>query len=323
MLPFNASVKSVEQFLSIVDGVVLMGDLVETDETRWVAEHPLLLSLYEAESSMVPSRGLWIHTEGSTFSNNRAAMVNGSGAGSMMFFAPRNSYYDVAFRVKMPPSFYVEVDGEQVGLQEFSIDEDEFRWLEADAGLLQKGWHNLSISVDGARLILDQIVMLSNIEAPIGLEQISSSSNPQIVMHEDNTALHKIKIDSQKPVLLVMLNSYHPNWNAYIDGQKFEHYAAPIHMYWANLYRVTSTGPNSLEVMFDEQSTRNISLAICGVIWVWALGTLVFLQRTRISWYRREIINDAIVVYGFYKIDYKYITLIIVIIIILMLGVLL
>ena len=323
MLPFNASVKSVEQFLSIVDGVVLMGDLVETDETRWVAEHPLLLSLYEAESSMVPSRGLWIHTEGSTFSNNRAAMVNGTGAGSMMFFAPRNSYYDVAFRVKMPPSFYVEVDGEQVELQEFSIDEDEFRWLEADAGLLQKGWHNLSISVDGASLILDQIVMLSNIEAPIGLEQISSSSNPQIVMHEDNAALHKIKIDSQKPVLLVMLNSYHPNWNAYIDGQKFEHYAAPIHMYWANLYRVTSAGSNSLEVMFDEQSTRNISLAICGVIWVWALGTLVFLQRTRISWYRREIINDAIVVYGFYKIDYKYITLIIVIIIILMLGVLL
>ncbi len=276
MLPFNASVKSVEQFLSIVDGVVLMGDLVETDETRWVAEHPLLLSLYEAESSMVPSRGLWIHTEGSTFSNNRAAMVNGSGAGSMMFFAPRNSYYDVAFRVKMPPSFYVEVDGEQVGLQEFSIDEDEFRWLEADAGLLQKGWHNLSISVDGARLILDQIVMLSNIEAPIGLEQISSSSNPQIVMHEDNTALHKIKIDSQEPFYVLTHQAYNPNWSGYIIDREVEHYSVPLQMYWANIYYVDSPGQNTLEILYTPQQRRNNIIAIWVAAWLASIIGLAY-----------------------------------------------
>ncbi len=282
MLPFNATDEEVKRLLSAMDGIVLMGDLVETDETAWIAKQPTLLSIYEAESKIIPADERWNHVNRDMFTNHYASQVLGKSEGSMKFFTPRDSYYRVALRAMIleVPSF--KVDGEAVEVGEFSIGEDGFRWFEAEAVLLQKGWHTLSISVGEGEAILDQIVMISNIQAPKGLKEISSSSNPAIGVREDHTTLHKFQMYSEKPAFVVMLNSYDSIWNAYVDEQNLPHYSIPLNTYWANLYYVNSTGITSLKITFDRQNTRNISLSITITAWSSSLIALIYLQRTKI-----------------------------------------
>ena len=206
-----------------------------------------------------------------------------------MFFVPRDSYYVAALRALTleTPSFKINDESVEVG--EFSIDEDGFRWFESGDVLLQKGWHTLSIAVSGNETILDQIVMISNIQAPKGLEDISSSSNPSIGMREDHTTLHKLSVFSEEPAFVVMLNSYHPSWNAYVNGQNLSHYSVPLNMYWANLYIIDSPGETLLEITFDEQNTRNILIIVWTGAWLVSIFSLIYLGRINIMSFSLKI----------------------------------
>ena len=320
-MPFNASDESAKQFLSASAGIIVLGDLADTNETAWVSEHPTLLFVYEAESTIMPASGLWKHVEDATFTNHQASLVQGEGEGSMKFFVPRDSYYRVALRAFTPEAPSLKIDGGAVDVREFSISEGGFRWFEAEAALLRKGWHKLSISVGGEQSILDQIVMLSNVQEPMGLTQIASSSKSKIVKTEDKTTRHKIQVEFAEPAFVVMLNSYDSSWNAYLNGDKLEHYGIPLNMYWANLYYVNATGLTSLEVTFDEQNTRNIALAIWITTWSSSLLALVYLQLNKIgqltrtsSRFMRQKISEVVVD----KADWYYTLLIIILIILLL-----
>ncbi len=280
MMPFAASDEAAKRFLSAVDGIILMGDLVETAEAAWVSEHPTLLSVYEAETTITPANRIWQQVDGGMFTNRHALLAGEDAEGFMQFFVPRDSYYRVGLRAVAPEGPSLRIDDKVVDVEIFRIGEDGFRWFEADAGLLQRGWHDLSISARGEKTILDQVILISNIEASIGLEEISSNSNSRIVEHEDSTTLHRIKMDLGKPVFVVMLNSYHTSWNAYVDGYKLEHYGIPLNMYWANLYRVNTTGMSILEVSYTLQQERNISITLWAATWLASIFSLVYFSRS-------------------------------------------
>jgi len=270
------------QFLSAVDTIVLLGDLQDSSETEWISKHPTLLFIHEAESTIVPARGLWEHLVGAEFTNGNASLVRGEGSGYANFYAPRESYYSIAFRAMSAEGLSIAVDNQGVATRKLAEDRDGFTWLETDVVQLQKGWHQLSISVQGNRSILDQIVYLSNIRSPLRFEQLASSSRPSIVEREESTTLYRVKINSTKPVYVLVEQSYNLGWEGYVNGRKTEHYGVPLNMYWANLYYVNSTGLSELEASYNQQGVRILSVSIWAGAWLSSLLGLIYFSRRKI-----------------------------------------
>ncbi|MDI6892100.1 MAG: hypothetical protein QMD08_03780 [Actinomycetota bacterium] len=76
---------------------------------------------------------------------------------------------------------------------------------------------------------------------------------------------YKVSVKSERPLFIVLGETYHPSWNAYVNDEKLEHFPA---FYYANGFYLDKTGRNNVKITFDEQRTGNLTIMIWAVAWI-------------------------------------------------------
>ena len=98
--------------------------------------------------------------------------------------------------------------------------------------------------------------------------ETASTVNQAINLLKTSPTRYRLEIESDEPAFIYLGDTYHSAWNAYCNGKKLEHFQAN---WWANGFYLEGTGKNTVDIVFERQTTRYI---MCGM---WALGWLIIL----------------------------------------------
>lgn len=110
-----------------------------------------------------------------------------------------------------------------------------------------------------------------------GSEELLDKHATEYSLEKLSNIEYKIYLKNSKPVVIILAESYHPDWQIY--PQNFPHFRA---YGWENGYYIDKPGQYSFRLFFKEQEVRDLYTAIWAASW---LVLIVLMGYT----YRREI----------------------------------
>lgn len=257
------------QYLSLSDAVIFLGDLDSSALSENWALPRTLLFVYEAESSLFPLQGKQTLIEGSSYSYGYALKVSGGWAGVKNFFAPRNGYYNIMINVQTKGNYSLNVNGQPLTFMAENGGDNGFKWLESTHVYLEKGYSSLSIGFQGNSDVLDQIMIFSTTNEETAFKDVFSSMQPTIIETQKSPSEYNVDINSTGPSFIVLGESFNSGWTAVIttNGETLEHLPAN-NFGWANGFYLSQSGDNKVNIIFEAQTQRNIAMTIWGIGWV-------------------------------------------------------
>jgi hypothetical protein len=209
-----------------------------------------ILMFFEAETLNAPSRHLLLDN---SMSNGEAIQLSEKGL-FLEFYAPTSAYYRVSFN-GVAENTAILMDNATLKLRS---------QRDSEAIELKKGYHNLTIV--GNSTILDQIQIMAarNTQDLENFFGIQNSKN-DISSIETGRGNYNLEVQLEKPAFVVLGESYHPDWKAYLNNESLQHFRA---FDWSNAYYVPKPGTLKIQVLFTEQQLRDISIVVWGFSWV-------------------------------------------------------
>jgi len=90
---------------------------------------------------------------------------------------------------------------------------------------------------------------------------------------------YRVDLKTDNPVFIMLGETYHPSWNAYVDGKKLAHFKA---FYWANGFYLDRAGVFRIKIVFEKQKTRDFLIKVWAFAWCFIFGALVFTKGKRL-----------------------------------------
>jgi hypothetical protein len=180
----------------------------------------------------------------------------------------------------------MSVDGANLSTSSaFALDSgsDQLNWYESQNRFLGIGNHTLTVSASGNQTVFDKIVMISSTKGPGRLEDFAQGSSTNLEMTKIATTEYTAKITSESPAFVVLGETYHSDWNAYVNGVKLSHLPLPFQMYWSNVFFLGKSGQNLVDISFGRQVMRNTLVAFWAVGWASSLAYIGISSRSGIA----------------------------------------
>jgi len=273
------SATAIERYLNLSQAVIFLGDVVS--DGTWVNTSATQLFIYEGELYLTPKSGYWRIIQGASLSYGHAAECLGEGEVEKVFFAPRNGYYRTAILGATDGKIFIRIDDEMLNLKAIAGGKEHFRWLETNSIYLERGYHRAYVDVIGNSTILDQLVVLSAHDEKFSLENSSPSTQPKIKTYKISPTEYRVSVDSGKPIMLVLGESFHPEWKAYVNGKELEHIPSSI-FGWANGFYINNV-KGDMKIVFERQKLKDIAVAIWAVTWISLLAGTFYTSRAELT----------------------------------------
>ncbi len=281
---FMSSDEDKNQYLNRSDAVIFLGGSVSSE--RLTDKPKALLFVHEAEASLIPSQGSQRIVQGSTLCYGHGVEVQGDWEGGMDFFAPRTSDFRVLLQADSQ-DITIDIDGLPVAIVHSYAGQHGFAMYETEAIHLKKGNHRLSLRFKGDRATLDQILLLSTKQKNATFEDIFASKQPVYNFTEINPSQYNLELRSKDPCLIILKDSFHPEWQAYDEaGESLTHMSA-LSWGWANGFYLAEGNEKNVTIIFGREKPREIAITI----WEITLGSLIVAIGCLSLWQRRQIKN--------------------------------
>jgi hypothetical protein len=208
---------------------------------------------------------------------------------------PTSGKYMIAARLAVGKDYgtlYVKA-----GATEYAIScedsNDGLQWREVGPFSLDAGQQEVQLRPVG-KMDLDTIVVYSlrPDEDSLSINDLfkEKATPPSVTYDKVDPCKYIVHVDSNESFLLFFSESYHPSWEARIDGVEASHF---IGYYIINGYAVERTGKFDIIITFAPQDSVDlaleislatlVSLLIAGVIWSKPLVPLRRFARERLS----------------------------------------
>ena len=178
------------------------------------------------------------------------------------FWVPKDGFYNFALRSAVGPNLgdlYITIGNQTY---EFSCLSNtlKFENLEAGPFFLKKGEQSINVTASGGAII-DKAVLYLNREGDkeLSLKSLFSDDEPYITYIKKNPCEYIVHVKTTKPFILVLSNSHHPLWKAYIDGEEV---SPLITYYFVNGYLINRTGEFELTLFFEGQKYADLGLKV-------------------------------------------------------------
>jgi hypothetical protein len=216
--------------LSDLDEIVILPTTEFASETIRVqkaleSSQARLISVSEAESAFLYQELPGWYMENSIEAANGRMLAHNRSLGSNRIlgnmFVPASGEYMMAARVRVATGGSMTVgvdDAAQVSVSSSDLDMG-WNWVSFGSFSLVAGERRVFVDATyDAKL--DEIVLYSIKGIPAGIDQLFDSGSEVFVDAEHvNSYTYKVKTQASDPFLLVLSESYHPMWKAYVDGQ--------------------------------------------------------------------------------------------------------
>jgi len=258
--------------ISMADVVLFPGDVLESDQTaKWINESKALLYVSQGRSSLLSIKGEWKIIENSQLSDGLGLSCLGEGESIKYFYAPKLGYYTFAV-ASIGERIHLGIDNQTLDLTHEKI--GNFSWYESKSVYLEEGHHILSINTTDP-VIIDQIFILQTLDGETKIKNL--------LLPTQTTTLHSkmispveydVWIETERPVYIVLGDSYDMDWNAYANGTKLRHFPAH-HFGWANGFYLEGTGKYHVKIFYEKQHMRNIEICVWSITWHFSITAIV------------------------------------------------
>lgn len=252
------------------DALVLLNDSPKNIDDISADKH--LILIMEAEAAFIPESGYWIHPLESSASNGYVMTCMGGGEATGDFSVPRSGRYRMALRASTDGHVILTVDGETKPTLTKGV--SGFQWFETDPFLLEGGVrHEVSIRCDGDSTALDELVVFSANDGEELKEILESARHRswEPLSERVNPTEYRVEVRSGDPFFLVLGESYDPNWSAYLNGERLEHFKSSR---WSNGFYSEEGG--TITIIFDRQKSRDQTLAMWAGTWLFVFTAIAY-----------------------------------------------
>jgi hypothetical protein len=198
------------------------------------------------------------------------SIFSDTGAPSSKMFVPREGEYNFAARLfpdgESTGTLYLKVDDKLFSIS-CPANESKAAWFELGSAPLDVGEHNITVFASG-NITLDKIGIYSASDSEHTIDDVFRSDvpAPSISYEEENPCKYIAHVNCTEPFLLVLSESYHPLWKAYVDNKEI----SPIIVNsLANGFFINKTGSFDVVLYFTGQEVADIGLII-------SVGSVVF-----------------------------------------------
>lgn len=167
-------------------------------------------------------------------------------------FIPHIALYEKAFLISSPKNEIPLSQFRKISaLPHFHI-ADQLIVFKDQLSLPQKEWFLKNPHT--VKIVLNK-VLVSN----------SKSGGPRSNFYKIGPTEYRVEIKSEKPVFIILGESFHPSWNAYVNGVKLGHF--PV-FYWANGFYLKEVGENIIKITYEKQKTRDLAIKVWALSWI-------------------------------------------------------
>ncbi|MCJ7719127.1 discoidin domain-containing protein [Candidatus Bathyarchaeota archaeon] len=218
-------------------------------------------------------------------------IFSGNKVSSSTIFVPREGEYNFAARLfpdkESIGSFYLRVDDVPFSIN-CPTNESKAAWLELGSALLDAGEHNVSIFASGS-VTLDKIGIYSASNNEHSIDDVFKSdlSTPSVSYEEVNPCKYVVHVNCTKPFLLVLSESHHPLWKAYVDNKEI---SPEIVDSLANGFYINRTGSFDVVLHFTGQEVADIGLVVSGGSTIFVVA-VVLVKSAPVKKVRRSVMN--------------------------------
>jgi hypothetical protein len=227
---------------------------------------------FEAASAFIPTSGHWDLATDNNASNG-SVLSGKQGSIHRDFFALTNAFYFISIRhsVSLNVSFAID---HTVVPRVLVQSQGEFAWTFSESVFLQRGHHDLEISIDSAiGGLLDIVNVLSSKDGMAYANIIEPSSlSPLLSVRQISPTQFLVQITSDSPTYIALGESYDYHWTAALKAQELAHFVGEG---WANAYYLPGIGTNSIVVNFVGQQSRMIAIYIWVLSWAGVMVAMV------------------------------------------------
>jgi hypothetical protein len=215
----------------------------------------------------------------------------GNEAPSSTIFVPREGEYNFAARLfpdkESIGTLYLRVDDDLFSIS-CPTNESKATWFELGPALLDVGEHNVSIFASGS-VTLDKIGIYSASNNEHSIDDVFKSdlSTPSVVYEEVNPCKYVVHVNCTKPFLLVLSESHHPLWKAYVDNKEI---SPEIVDSLANGFYINRTGSFDVVLHFTGQEVADIGLVVSGGSTIFVVA-VVLVKSAPVKKVRRSVMN--------------------------------
>jgi hypothetical protein len=228
------------------------------------SSHARLVSTSEAENTLLYQEPSEWYVENSIEASNGAMIVhNSSLSGDKMvcsMLVPASEEYMIAARLAATTggNMAIGVDGApEVNISPSDLNMG-WRWVSFGPLTLAAGEHKIIVDATGDARV-DEIILFSDNNLLNRIDHIFDSDSKVSVKTEYvNSYTYKVSTQTSDPFLLVLSESYHPMWKAYVDAQSIS--SLPAYSF--------------VNVFFMPEGSHEISVEFTGQTYV-TLGGLI------------------------------------------------
>ncbi len=223
-----------------------------------------IISLFEAETSLVPETGYWTNPADNSSSYGHVAEISGNGSARLPLVALYDGFYRISISLSPGGPFLLGIENQTLGLN--SIGKNvEFRWFETAKVYLTRGMHDIDFAFQGNETVVDQIaVHYEGSKKDESFVDLIKSQPALIDVRKTGLVSYQLRTVSANPLFVVFGESYDANWKAISQN-------ATIHLLavgWANGFYVNATGNISLEIIYLGQQRWHTALIIASSTWL-------------------------------------------------------
>jgi hypothetical protein len=253
-----------------------------------------ILCIIDAEKAFsytLPERWYIQTILGEGYALHMEGEANAAPQASTSIVVPREGEYNIAVRLfsdnESNGTLYLKMDDKL-----FSITclagESKATWFELGSTLLDVGEHSIGIFASG-NVTLDKIGVYSASDGELTIDDVFKSdvSAPSVSYEEANPCRYVAHVNCTKPFLLVLSESYHPLWKAYVDNKEI---SPMIVNSLANGFFINRTGNFDVVLYFTGQDVADIGLIVSGGSTIFVVA-VVLARSAPAKRVRRSLLN--------------------------------
>jgi len=175
---------------------------------------------------------------------------------SISILIPKTDDYNIYLRAKGNTSLKTKILNYEHSL---TIDSSHFKWYKIEELYLEKGNYTFSLNSDATNEVrLDQLLVKSS-HFPPHQPDNAPFPNVQTTYQKRSPVEYSIQVNAQKPFFLVLSESFHVEWKAYVNGKEIK--SIPVYSF-LNGYFITETGSYEITLKFAKQQYYEIGRVI-------------------------------------------------------------
>ena len=247
------------------------------DRVRKIITKKKLIYLYEAER-VVDSRLL----EASHSEDIRMVGLNDASGGEALTLkgivtaqleVPLDAEYRVLMRAKSGSDngILVKIDNNS---QEIVLQKD-LKWYKLESIKLSQGKHDIALT---GKATVDLIGLSLANEGQLANGPTNNQNAVSLDFQQINPTKYVVQYESTEPFLMILNESYHPLWRAYIDDKEIESISTNS---YANGFHIKTPLKGEAVIEFVEQRYINMAFWISGGTLCGIIGLMLFLKIKR------------------------------------------